>query len=56
MLAGKSVVMAGATLRGDLFRRPDRTAEGEKEAPTTAITIGRSVDALVIIEHSLTNV
>ncbi|KAH9821450.1 dynactin arp1 p25 subunit like protein [Teratosphaeria destructans] len=42
MLGGRSVVMAGVTLRGDLFRRPDRPAEGEKEGPSTAITVGRA--------------
>ncbi len=41
MLAGKSVVMAGAILRGDLHRKSDRPAEGEKGAPITAINIGR---------------
>ncbi|KAK0336755.1 hypothetical protein LTR91_014130 [Friedmanniomyces endolithicus] len=42
MLAGKSVVMAGAILRGDLHRKSDRPAEGEKGAPITAINIGRA--------------
>ncbi|KAK1061185.1 hypothetical protein LTR12_004793 [Friedmanniomyces endolithicus] len=41
MLAGKSVVMAGAILRGDLHRKSDRPAEGEKGGPITAINIGR---------------
>lgn len=43
MLGGKSVVMAGVTLRGDLCRKSDKLAEGEKEGPTTAISIGRFV-------------
>ena len=43
MLSGKSVIMAGVCLRGDLFRRPEKPAEGEKEGVTTAISIGRSV-------------
>ncbi|KAK0248997.1 hypothetical protein LTR91_012707 [Friedmanniomyces endolithicus] len=43
MLAGKSVVMAGAILRGDLHRKSDRPAEGgEKGGPITAINIGRA--------------
>ncbi|KAK3110447.1 hypothetical protein LTR53_015259 [Teratosphaeriaceae sp. CCFEE 6253] len=42
MLAGKSVVMAGATLRGDLHRKADKPAEGEKAGPITAIGIGRA--------------
>jgi len=42
MLAGKSVVMAAAILRGDLHRKSDRPAEGgEKGGPITAINIGR---------------
>jgi len=41
MLAGRSVVMAGAILRGDLHRKIDRPAEGEKGGPITAINIGR---------------
>lgn len=35
--------MAGVTLRGDLYRRVEKTGEGEKEGPTTAINIGRFV-------------
>ena len=42
MLGGKTVVMAGVQLRGDLVRKPEPVAEGEKEKPpTTAISIGR---------------
>lgn len=46
MLGGKSVVMAGVQLRGDLQRVPEPTADGEppKSAPT-AITIGKYVRA-----------
>jgi len=43
MLGGKSVLMAGVCLRGDLHRKAEKTAEGEKEAPATAINVGRSV-------------
>jgi dynactin 5 len=42
MLGGKTVIMAGVYLRGDLCRTPERSAEGEKEKPnTTAISVGR---------------
>jgi dynactin-5 len=42
MLGGKTVIMAGVHLRGDLVRKPERPPEGEKEKPpTTAISIGR---------------
>ncbi|KAK5739526.1 hypothetical protein LTR17_005215 [Elasticomyces elasticus] len=42
MLAGKSVVMAGATLRGDLHRKSDKPAEGEKGGSVTAISVGKA--------------
>ncbi|KAK5124745.1 hypothetical protein LTR85_001458 [Meristemomyces frigidus] len=42
MLGGKSVVMAGVCLRGDLHRKSEKPAEGEKEGPTTAISVGRA--------------
>lgn len=43
MLGGKTVIMAGVHLRGDLCRKPEPAAEGTKEKPsTTAINIGRS--------------
>ncbi|KAK5695274.1 hypothetical protein LTR97_008780 [Elasticomyces elasticus] len=42
MLAGKSVVMAGATLRGDLHRKSDKPAEGEKGSSVTAISVGKA--------------
>ncbi|EMC98856.1 hypothetical protein BAUCODRAFT_120151 [Baudoinia panamericana UAMH 10762] len=42
MLGGKSVVMAGAMLRGDLVRKPEKMADGEKEGPVTAIHVGRA--------------
>ena len=42
MLGGKTVIMAGVHLRGDLCRKAEPAAEGEKEKPnTTAISIGR---------------
>lgn len=48
MLGGKTVIMAGVHLRGDLYRKPEPAAaaegegEKEKEKPnTTAISIGR---------------
>lgn len=42
MLGGKTVIMAGVHVRGDLARKPERAAEGEKEKPaTTAISVGR---------------
>ncbi|RMY14539.1 hypothetical protein D0867_07113 [Hortaea werneckii] len=43
MLGGKSVIMAGVCLRGDLYRKSERPAtEGEKDAQT-AISVGRYV-------------
>ena len=46
MLGGKTVIMAGVHLRGDLCRKPEPVAEGEKEkAPTIAINIGRYIQA-----------
>nr|POF11611.1 dynactin subunit 5 [Quercus suber] len=48
MLGGKSVLMAGVHLRGDLVRKPDRLTVpdggtgGGKEAPVPAINIGRA--------------
>lgn len=42
MLGGKSVIMAGVVMRGDLCRKPDPGAEGDKrETPSTAISVGR---------------
>lgn len=43
MLGGRTVIMAGVTLRGDLHRKSERSAEGEggDKGPVTAITIGR---------------
>ena len=42
MLGGKTVVMAGVHLRGDLCRMAEPVAEGEKEkTPPSAINIGR---------------
>ncbi len=47
MLGGKTVIMAGVHLRGDLCRKPERVAEGEKEKPnTTAVSIGRFIAPL----------
>jgi len=43
MLGGKSVIMAGVCLRGDLYRKKERSTEGEKEGPATAISVGRYV-------------
>ena len=43
MLGGKTVIMAGVYLRGDLCRKPEPAAEGEKEKThSTTISIGRS--------------
>lgn len=46
MLGGKTVVMAGVCLRGDLCRKPEppsSTSDGkEKSQPNTAISIGRA--------------
>lgn len=42
MLGGRSVVMAGVTMRGDLHRKQERSADGEPEkAPVMAISIGK---------------
>ena len=41
MLGGKSVIMAGVCLRGDLNRPATTTADGKKEPPITAISVGR---------------
>lgn len=41
MLGGKSVLMAGVHLRGDLVRKSDRTTETGKEVSMPAINIGR---------------
>lgn len=43
MLGGKSVVMAGVTLRGDLHRLLEQSADGDQQpkGPATAINIGR---------------
>jgi dynactin-5 len=42
MLGGKTVIMAGVHLRGDLYRKQEPPKEGEKEkSSTTAISIGR---------------
>jgi len=45
MLGGKTVIMAGVTMRADLQRKVERSADGgeggEKVAASTAITIGR---------------
>jgi dynactin-5 len=45
MLGGRTVIMAGVTMRADLQRKADRSADGgeggEKAAAATAITIGR---------------
>ena len=41
MLGGKSVIMAGVHMRGDLHRKVEKHAEGDKEGPITAINIGR---------------
>ncbi|KAF2483941.1 trimeric LpxA-like protein [Neohortaea acidophila] len=43
MLGGKTVIMSGVHLRGDLCRKPEPAADGEKEKTSvTAISIGRS--------------
>lgn len=48
MLGGKSVVMAGVQLRGDLRRIPEPTADGEQaKAVPTAITIGKCVAVIL---------
>lgn len=44
MLGGRTVIMAGVTMRGDLQRKVDRSAEGGEggdKAASTAINIGR---------------
>ncbi|GAB7329975.1 hypothetical protein MBLNU13_g01671t1 [Cladosporium sp. NU13] len=45
MLGGRTVIMAGVTMRADLQRKVERSADGgeggEKAAAATAITIGR---------------
>lgn len=45
MLGGRTVIMAGVTMRGDLQRKVERSADGsessDKNTPSTAITIGR---------------
>lgn len=41
MLGGKTVIMGGAIIRGDLTKEPERTADGKLARATTAITIGR---------------
>lgn len=48
MLGGKTVVMAGVTLRGDLHRMQEPTADGDQQSkgPVTAINIGRFVPPL----------
>ena len=54
MLGGKTVIMAGVHLRGDLCRKQEPAAEGEKEKPnTTAISIGRyALPNLLTVTHS----
>ena len=41
MLGGKSVIMAGVCLRGDLYRKNEEASEGKREGPQTAISVGR---------------
>lgn len=45
MLGGRTVIMAGVIMRGDLQRKPERSGEGgvdiSERTATTAITIGR---------------
>ena len=44
MLGGRTMIMAGVTMRGDLQRKIDRSAEGGEsgdKAASTAINIGR---------------
>lgn len=42
MLGGKTVIMAGAVVRGDLCKIPERSADGATDkTATTAITVGR---------------
>lgn len=45
MLGGRTVIMAGVTMRADLQRKVERSADGgeggEKAVSATAITIGR---------------
>lgn len=46
MLGGKTVIMAGVTMRGDLQRKVERSAEGgegSEKTAATAITIGRYI-------------
>jgi len=45
MLAGRTVIMAGVIMRGDLHRKSERSGEGgvdpSERTATTAISIGR---------------
>lgn len=44
MLGGRTVIMAGVTMRGDLQRKAERSADGSEpvdKTSSTAITIGR---------------
>jgi hypothetical protein len=45
MLGGRTVIMAGVIMRGDLQRKLERSGEGgvdvSERTATTAITIGR---------------
>lgn len=53
MLGGKTVIMAGVHLRGDLCRKPEPAADGEKEKTnTTAISVGRYFDHSSLLSHA----
>jgi len=47
MLGGKSVLMAGVCLRGDLHRKAEKPAEGEKESQIIAISVGKYASVYV---------
>ena len=54
MLGGKSVVMAGVHMRGDLHLIEKPPAEGEKpRAPRTAISIGKYVLSMSLLQPSM---
>ncbi|WPH02568.1 Hypothetical protein R9X50_00543300 [Acrodontium crateriforme] len=52
MLGGRTVVMAGVQMRGDLCRVAEKSSDGgaEKEGPTTAIAVG-SVDVEIMVQR-----
>lgn len=51
MLGGKSVVMAGVQLRGDLQRIPEQVEGEPAKPPPTAITIGKLVHLVLFLTN-----